>query len=57
MGEKPRFREGMERMTKHLIDHGMDPDKARKQARDSAIRADRRSRGQPVNPRRQKPKE
>lgn len=51
--EKPKFREGMERLTKHLVESGMSAEQARKQARESAIRADRRSRGQ-SNPRKRR---
>jgi len=50
-GEKPGYRRGMDHMTGKLIEAGMPREKARKQARESAIRADRRSRGQ-GNPRR-----
>ena len=43
-GEKPAIRQGMDQMTKRLVESGMPSDKARKVAQDAAQRADRRER-------------
>lgn len=41
-GEKAGRRENIERMTGHLVNHGMSHDAASKKARECAIRKDRR---------------
>lgn len=43
-GEKPAIRQGMDQMTKRLVEGGMPSDKARKVAQDAAVRADRKER-------------
>ncbi len=43
-GEKPAFRQAMERMTERLVNSGVPADKARKTAQDAAQRADRKER-------------
>ena len=43
-GEKPAFRQAMERMTERLVNSGVPADKARKEAQDAAQRADRKER-------------
>jgi pyrroline-5-carboxylate reductase len=43
-GEKPGYRQAMERMTERLVKSGVPADKARKTAQDAAQRADRKER-------------
>ena len=43
-GEKPAYRQAMERMTERLVNSGVSTDKARKAAQDAAVRADRKER-------------
>jgi len=43
-GEKPGYRQAMERMTQRLVNSGVPADKARKTAQDAAQRADRKER-------------
>jgi len=43
-GEKPGYRQAMERLTERLVNSGVPVDKARKEAQDAAQRADRKER-------------
>jgi pyrroline-5-carboxylate reductase len=43
-GEKPAYRQAMERLTERLVNSGVPADKARKAAQDAAQRADRKER-------------
>jgi hypothetical protein len=43
-GEKPGYRQAMERLTERLVNSGVPADKARKTAQDAAQRADRKER-------------
>jgi hypothetical protein len=43
-GERPGYREAMNRMAKQLRDSGMPADKARKAAQEAALRQDRAER-------------
>lgn len=43
-GEKPGYRQAMERLTERLVNSGVPADKARKEAQDAAVRADRKER-------------
>jgi len=52
-GEKQGYREAMDRMTDELVRAGNTPERARQEAQEAALRADRRSRGLD-NPRRER---
>lgn len=43
-GEKPGYREAMDRMTKQMVDAGASPEKARQVVQQQAIKADREGR-------------
>lgn len=43
-GEKPAYRQAMDRLTERLVNSGVPADKARKTAQDAAQRADRKER-------------
>lgn len=45
-GERPGSRECIDRVTKHLVEHGMKPDRAKERARKSRLRNERREQGE-----------
>jgi hypothetical protein len=49
-GERPQYRQGMERLTSQLVSSGMKPSVAEKLARESVTRIDRKRDDQGLGP-------